>query len=150
MAQRPEAVPLRDCGGALRAARKQRGLSRDQLAAALLTASGTIGRWERNEHLPQPRFWARLGELLQVDVMELIGALPHGGGDRDNVVRMPNSHTASGIASNAQPSPWHDRYVEMLFAGLEAGFATSASWERTARRAGELVGESWPFDPPTS
>ena len=57
----------------LKALRKQKGFSQEELAASLHVARQTISKWEKNLSVPDAVTLIRLAEILEVSVSELLG-----------------------------------------------------------------------------
>lgn len=57
----------------LKALRKQKGFSQEELAARLHVARQTISKWEKNLSVPDAVTLIRLAEILEVSVSELLG-----------------------------------------------------------------------------
>ena len=57
----------------LKALRKQKGFSQEELAARLHVARQTISKWEKNLSVPDADTLIRLAEILEVSVSELLG-----------------------------------------------------------------------------
>ena len=57
----------------LKALRKQKGFSQEELATRLHVARQTISKWEKNLSVPDADTLIRLAEILEVSVSELLG-----------------------------------------------------------------------------
>ena len=57
----------------LKALRKQKGFSPEELATRLHVARQTISKWEKNLSVPDADTLIRLAEILEVSVSELLG-----------------------------------------------------------------------------
>lgn len=57
----------------LKALRKQKGFSQEELAARLHVTRQTISKWEKNLSVPDAVTLIRLAEILEVSVSELLG-----------------------------------------------------------------------------
>ena len=57
----------------LKALRKQKALSQEELATRLHVARQTISKWEKNLSVPDADTLIRLAEILEVSVSELLG-----------------------------------------------------------------------------
>lgn len=57
----------------LKALRKQKGFSQEELATRLHVARQTISKWEKNISVPDAVILIRLAEILEVSVSELLG-----------------------------------------------------------------------------
>lgn len=57
----------------LKALRKQKGFSQEELATRLHVARQTISKWEKNLSVPDADTLIRLAEVLEVSVSELLG-----------------------------------------------------------------------------
>ena len=70
----------------LKALRKQKGFSQEELATRLHVVRQTISKWEKNLSVPDADTLIRLAETLEVSVSELLGA------------KIENENTASDVA----------------------------------------------------
>ena len=70
----------------LKALRKQKGFSQEELATRLHVARQTISKWEKNLSVPDADTLIRLAEILEVSVSELLGA------------KMENESTTNDVA----------------------------------------------------
>ena len=70
----------------LKALRKQKGFSQEELATRLHVVRQTISKWEKNLSVPDADTLIRLAEILEVSVSELLGA------------KIENENTASDVA----------------------------------------------------
>ena len=61
-------------GEALLIARKQKGLSQQQLADSLPVARSSVANWEADRRLPNAMIIAKIAEILEIDVLELLDA----------------------------------------------------------------------------
>ena len=61
-------------GKALLAARRQKGLSQQQFADLLPVNRSSVANWEANRRLPNATIIAKIAEILDVDVVELLNA----------------------------------------------------------------------------
>ena len=57
----------------LKALRKQKGFSQEELATRLHVARQTISKWEKNLSVPDADTLICLAEILEVSVSELLG-----------------------------------------------------------------------------
>ena len=57
----------------LKALRKQKGFSQEELATRLHVSRQTISKWEKNLSVPDADTLIRLAEILEVSVSELLG-----------------------------------------------------------------------------
>ena len=64
----------RSFGEALLGARKNKGLSQQQLADALPVNRSCIANWEADRRLPNATLIAKIAEILEIDVRELLDA----------------------------------------------------------------------------
>lgn len=79
-------------GENIRALRKARGLSQQELAERLHVVRQTVSKWEQGLSVPDADMLVRLAECLEVSVEELLGA--------------PKPESTAGAASgNGSPSP---------------------------------------------
>lgn len=58
----------------LKALRKRKGFSQEELAAKLHVVRQTISKWEKNISVPDADALVRLADILEVTVTELLGA----------------------------------------------------------------------------
>ena len=70
----------------LKALRKQKGFSQEELATRLHVVRQTVSKWEKNLSVPDADTLIRLAEILEVSVSELLGA------------KIENENTASDVA----------------------------------------------------
>jgi len=61
-------------GKTLLAVRKQKGLSQQQLADALPVSRSSVANWEADRRLPSATIIARIAEILDIDIAELLGS----------------------------------------------------------------------------
>ena len=61
-------------GENIKALRRQKGLSQEELAARLHVVRQTISKWEKDLSVPDADTLIRLAEILEVSVSELLGA----------------------------------------------------------------------------
>lgn len=61
-------------GEALLIARKQKGLSQQQLADSLPVARSSVANWEADRRLPSAMIIAKIAEILEIDISELLDA----------------------------------------------------------------------------
>lgn len=59
-------------GQALLKARKQKGLSQQQLADSLPVSRSSVANWEADRRLPNATIIAKIAEILDIDVIELL------------------------------------------------------------------------------
>ena len=52
----------------IRKARREKHITREQLAVRLNCSAATIGRWERGERIPLPVFWDKLKKELGINL----------------------------------------------------------------------------------
>ena len=70
----------------LRALRKDRGLSQEELAVRLNVVRQTISKWEKGLSVPDAAMLIRLAEVLDTTVSRLLGAdVPEDEADRDRL-----------------------------------------------------------------
>ena len=70
----------------LKALRKQKGFSQEELATRLHVVRQTISKWEKNLSVPDAGTLIRLAEILEVSVSELLGT------------KIENENTTSDVA----------------------------------------------------
>ncbi len=61
-------------GEALLIARKKKGLSQQELADSLPVARSSVANWEADRRLPNAMIIAKIAEILEIDVLELLDA----------------------------------------------------------------------------
>ena len=61
-------------GKALLIARKKKGLSQQELADSLPVARSSVANWEADRRLPNAMIIAKIAEILEIDVLELLDA----------------------------------------------------------------------------
>ena len=61
-------------GEALLIARKKKGLSQQKLADSLPVARSSVANWEADRRLPNAIIIAKIAEILEIDVLELLDA----------------------------------------------------------------------------
>ena len=67
--------------------RKQRGYSQEVLADKLHVVRQTVSKWEKGLSVPDADLLARLAEVLEVSVTELLGGhIPAPGGEKEDAV----------------------------------------------------------------
>ena len=64
----------RTFGNTLLAVRKQKGLSQQQLADALPVSRSSVANWEADRRLPSATIIAKIAEILDIDVAELLAS----------------------------------------------------------------------------
>ena len=64
----------RTFGEALLAARKQKGLSQQQLADSIPVNRSSVANWEANRRLPDAAMIAKIAEVLNADITDLLDA----------------------------------------------------------------------------
>ena len=70
----------------LKALRKERGLSQEELAVRLNVVRQTISKWEKGLSVPDAAMLIRLAEVLDTTVSRLLGAdVPEDEADRDRL-----------------------------------------------------------------
>ena len=70
----------------LKALRKDRGLSQEELAVRLNVVRQTISKWEKGLSVPDAAMLIRLAEVLDTTVSRLLGAdVPEDEADRDRL-----------------------------------------------------------------
>ena len=63
-------------GDNIRALRRERGMSQEQLAVGLHVVRQTISKWEKGLSVPDADMLVQLAALLQVPVSQLLGSPP--------------------------------------------------------------------------
>ncbi len=131
----------------LRAAREATALTRDQLAASLGVVPDTVGRWERSESRPKPRYLRPLAQALDLPVSDLLATLDDGAAEAplaENVISMPGTSQRPRTADLRPNVAMQERFVTAFLSGLETGHATSSDWLKAAQVGARLVGLDWP------
>ena len=58
----------------IKAIRKQRGMTQEELAARLNVVRQTVSKWEKGLSVPDADLLKRIAEILEIDVSTLLGA----------------------------------------------------------------------------
>ena len=100
----------------LKALRKDRGLSQEELAVRLNVVRQTISKWEKGLSVPDAAMLIRLAEVLDTTVSRLLGAdVPEDEADRDRL--------AEQLARiNEQLAVRRGRFILRLVLGILAAF----------------------------
>ena len=121
-------------GSRLRAARLARGWTQADVAERLGVVTASVGRWERDEVVPQRHLRTKLGELLGLELASLVAE----GRSDGTVVDFPTQPGTAGSA--AQLDPAVHAVAELLEAGLVSGQAASKTWWAAMRALARLRG----------
>lgn len=65
-------MDMKRIGGFLKALRKEKGLTQEQLAEALLVSSKTVSRWETGTNLPDLSILLQIAAFYEVEVKEIL------------------------------------------------------------------------------
>lgn len=65
-------MDTRKIGGFLKALRKEKGLTQEQLAEILLVSGRTVSRWETGTNMPDLSILIQMAEFYQVEVREIL------------------------------------------------------------------------------
>lgn len=65
-------MDMKRIGGFLKALRKEKGLTQEQLAEALLVSSKTVSRWETGTNLPELSILLQIAAFYEVEVKEIL------------------------------------------------------------------------------
>ena len=77
--------------------RKQKGLSQEQLGAAVGVTRQTVSKWELGDTTPELGKLVQLSDYFQLSVDELVGHAAENHGDR-------------AVETNGMPAVWHYEY----------------------------------------
>ena len=103
----------------LKALRKDRGLSQEELAARLHVVRQTISKWEKGLSVPDAEMLLRLAEVLDTTVSRLLGAeIPEDEADRDHLAEQLSRINEQLAVRNR----W-GRFILRLVLGILAAFA---------------------------
>ncbi len=69
----------------LKALRKARGYTQEELAIKLHVVRQTVSKWEKGLSVPDAEMLSRMAEILEVSVSELLGAQTHVEDNRNEV-----------------------------------------------------------------
>ena len=69
----------------LKAVRKKKGLTQDELAARLNVVRQTISKWEKGLSVPDAEMLIQIAEIFEVSVSELLGAKIEHEADRNDI-----------------------------------------------------------------
>ena len=86
----------RTFGKTLLAIRKQKGLSQQQLADALPVSRSSVANWEADRRLPSATIIARIAEILDIDIAELLGSAATGAARPTVIIVDDNKIVLSG------------------------------------------------------
>ena len=103
----------------LKALRKDRGLSQEELAARLHVVRQTISKWEKGLSVPDAEMLLRLAEVLDTTVSRLLGAeIPADEADRDHLAEQLSRINEQLAVRNRR-----GRFILRLVLGILAAFA---------------------------
>lgn len=103
----------------LKALRKDRGLSQEDLAARLHVVRQTISKWEKGLSVPDAEMLLRLAEVLDTTVSRLLGAeIPADEADRDHLAEQLSRINEQLAVRNRR-----GRFILRLVLGILAAFA---------------------------
>lgn len=86
----------RTFGETLLTIRKQKGLSQQQLADALPVSRSSVANWEADRRLPSATIIARIAEILDIDIAELLGSAAIGAAHPAVIIVDDNKIVLSG------------------------------------------------------
>ena len=102
----------------LKALRKDRGLSQEELAARLHVVRQTISKWEKGLSVPDAEILLRLAEVLDTTVSRLLGAeVPEDEADRDRLAEQLSRINEQLAVRNRR-----GRFILRLVLGILAAF----------------------------
>lgn len=102
----------------LKALRKDRGLSQEELAARLHVVRQTISKWEKGLSVPDAEMLLRLAEALDTTVSRLLGAeIPEDEADRDHLAEQLSRINEQLAVRNRR-----GRFILRLVLGILAAF----------------------------
>ena len=103
----------------LKALRKDRGLSQEELAARLHVVRQTISKWEKGLSVPDAEMLLRLAEVLDTTVSRLLGAeIPEDEANRDHLAEQLSRINEQLAVRNRR-----GRFILRLVLGILAAFA---------------------------
>ena len=103
----------------LKALRKDRGLSQEELAARLHVVRQTISKWDKGLSVPDAEMLLRLAEVLDTTVSRLLGAeIPEDEADRDHLAEQLSRINEQLAVRNRR-----GRFILRLVLGILAAFA---------------------------
>lgn len=103
----------------LKALRKDRGLSQEELAARLHVVRQTISKWEKGLSVPDAEMLLRLAEVLDTTVSRLLGAeVPEDEADRDRLAEQLSRINEQLAVRNRR-----GRFILRLVLGILAAIA---------------------------
>ena len=103
----------------LKALRKAKGLSQEELAARLHVVRQTISKWEKGLSVPDAEMLLRLAEVLDTTVSRLLGAeIPADEADRDHLAEQLSRINEQLAVRNRR-----GRFILRLVLGILAAFA---------------------------
>ena len=73
-------------GDNIKALRKQKGISQEELASRIHVVRQTISKWEKNLSVPDAAMIQKIAEELDITVNELLGGEIKQDEDRDKIV----------------------------------------------------------------
>ena len=102
----------------LKALRKDRGLSQEELAVRLNVVRQTISKWEKGLSVPDAAMLIRLAEVLDTTVSRLLGAdVPEDEADRDRLWRIPRLPGADTDHNQRSGAAATERHIGINLAG---------------------------------
>ena len=102
----------------LKALRKDRGLSQEELAVRLNVVRQTISKWEKGLSVPDAAMLIRLAEVLDTTVSRLLGAdVPEDEADRDRLAEQLARINEQLAVRNRR-----GRFILRLVLGIQAAF----------------------------
>lgn len=108
----------------LKALRKDRGLSQEELAVRLNVVRQTISKWEKGLSVPDAAMLIRLAEVLDTTVSRLLGAdVPEDEADRDRLAEQLARINEQLAVRNRR-----GRFILRLVLGILAAFVVVNLW----------------------
>ena len=106
-------MDLKKTGSLLKALRKERGLTQEQLARKLNVAGRTVSRWETGSNLPDLDLLIEMADFYDVDIRELIE-----GERKCNTMDMETKNTLKKVADYAEAEK---KMLARRMAGMTGG-----------------------------
>lgn len=123
MARQLEPVTRRELADYLRDARAAAGLRQEDVAAALQIDASQVSRWERGAHLPSPKRFAELADILKIDIAELATRVMAASMEETSALTRENAKLLDGIGcllDRIKESAEHyDRLISRLESAVE-------------------------------
>lgn len=105
----------------LKALRKQKGLTQEELAIRLNVVRQTVSKWESGRSVPDADILMKIADVLDVSISDLLGAeLPHDEGQQNEIAaQLIRLNEQYAIRNRRSKRIW--RVVLGVLAGLLAG-----------------------------